>query len=99
MTSRFQSAEDWLATAGQNTWLATVHGPDGSDLYQNSYTGVSTPYAIAERAALEYFTSDIVLNAQMLAETLRVVVIHSSGSAFGPIGVETSLETIADQEI
>jgi len=97
----FLPIEDWLATTDANAWLATVYGPDDTELFQFQSTDTMsvTPYVIAERAVLAYFTADIVLNAKMLAETLRVLVAHSSGSIFGPIAVETSLETIATQEI
>lgn len=95
----FQPIEDWLANTDENTWLSTVYGPDDAELFQLVDSGSATPYAIAERAVLMYFTADIVMNARMLAETLRVVVVHSSGATFGPIAVETSLETIATAEI
>jgi|GEM_PF-4259828 len=94
-----ESVEAWLQSTAENTWQATVYGPDDAAIYQCTDAGSATPYAIAERAVLRYFTSDIVLHAEMLAETLRVEVVHSSGAAFGPIAVETSLETIATQEI
>ena len=92
-------SDEWIGNTDENTWLATIYGPDDTAIYQCTDAGSATPYAIAERAVLRYFTSDIVMNAKMLAETLRVEVVHSSGAAFGPIAVETSLETIATQEI
>jgi hypothetical protein len=93
------SVAEWLENTDENTWLATVYGPDDVEVYQCTDAGVETPYAIAERAVLRYFTADMVLHAKMLAETLRVEVVHSTGATFGPIEVETSLETIAKREL
>lgn len=89
----------WLEDAPPNSWLAIVYDQKGNAIHQSIETGRCKPFDIAERAVAMFFTSDIVLNARMLSETLLVLVVHSSGSVFGPIAVETSLETIAVSEI
>lgn len=95
----FQEVESWLESAGDKQWLAQVYGPNGEQLHEFDDIGTGEPYSVAERAVADYFTSDLQSSVGMLAETIRVMVFHVSGASFGPIEVETSLETVASREI